>query len=115
MVDVYAEDPNVVFIAIEYGAGNTRSDVERWIEDYGWNFPVGINDDENEIYQLYGYSTRGYDTFFVIDSQGLISFIEPGSNSTQDFPKIRQAINEALATVAVEPATWGRIKRLYQL
>ena len=74
---------------------------------------MGINDEENEIYKLYGFSTGGYDTFFVIDSEGLISFIEPGSNSTQDFPRIRQAIDEALATVAVESATWGRIKRLY--
>lgn len=113
MVDVYADDPNAAFIAIDYGAENTRSDVEAWIEDYGWSFPVGVNDEENEIYHLYGYATRGYDTFFVIDSEGLISFIEPGYNSTQDFPKIRQAIDAALSKVDTVPTTWGRIKRLY--
>jgi alkyl hydroperoxide reductase subunit AhpC len=113
-VNAYAGNPDVGFIAIDYGLTNTRAEIERWIADYGWTFPVGINDSENEIYLKYGFLDRGYDTFFVINRNRIITFIEDYGNSTADFPRIKQAIDAALTTLPVEPATWGRIKRLYQ-
>ena len=33
--------------------------------------------------------------------------------SRNDFPRIKQEIDAALSTVPVEPATWGRLKKLY--
>jgi len=113
-VDAYAGNPNVGFVGIDYGLLNTRVTVGQWIANYSWTFPVGINDSENEIYMKYGFLDLGYDTFFVIDGNRIVTFIEGYGNSTADFPRIKQAINAALSTLPVEPATWGRIKRLYQ-
>lgn len=110
MVDAYADNPSVVFIGIDYGVANSRSTVEAWIQSYEWTFAVGINDQENAVYTSYGW---GYDTFFVIDGNRVVTFIEGYGNSSADFPRIRQAIDSALGSVPVEPATWGRIKNLY--
>lgn len=113
MVDAYAGNQSVAFIGIDYGLANSRTTVEAWIQSYEWTFAVGINDEENEVYKSYGFSSGGYDTFFVIDGNRVVTFIEGYGNSSADFPRIRQAIDSALGSVPVEPATWGRIKNLY--
>jgi hypothetical protein len=109
----YADNPAVQIVAIEYGASSTLSLIQSWIASYGWTFPVGVNNQDNRIYNLYGFDQFGYDTFFVIDAQGTVTLIEGYGNSTADFPRLEKAIDDALATVPVRPATWGRIKRLY--
>lgn len=113
-MDIYAGNENVAFIGIDYGLSNTRSTVEAWIQNYGWTFAVGINDQENEIYKTYGFVSGGYDTFFVIDANRMVTFIEGYGNSSADFPRIRQAIDSALGSVPVEPVTWGSLKNLYR-
>ena len=114
MVAAYAGNPSVSFIGIDYGLANSRTIVEAWIQNYGWTFSVGINDLENEIYKNYGFPSGGYDTFFVIDGDRVVTFIEGYGNSSADFPRLRQAINSALGSVPVEPTTWGKIKSLYR-
>lgn len=107
----YATNPAVQFVAVEYGS--TLSLVQSWIQTYGWTVPVGINDADNRIYKLYGFDQLGYDTFFVIDAHGTVTFIDGYGNSTADFPRIETEIDAALATVPVRPTTWGRLKALY--
>ena len=101
----YAGNPNLVFLAVE--RKETASLVQAWINVYGWNFPVGLNG-ATTIFQLYGWN---FDTFFVIGPTGRVTFLEPYPNPVNEtLPKLTQAIDEALATVPVEPLTWGRIK-----
>lgn len=109
----YAQDPAVKIVAVEYGINSSLSLVQAWIANYGWTVPVGINNEDNRIYNLYGFTQFGYDTFFVIDARGIVTFVEGYGNSTADFPRIEKAIDDALSTVPVRPATWGRIKALY--
>jgi hypothetical protein len=114
VVEAYAGNASVTFIGIDYGLGNSSAIVEAWIEGYGWTFSVGINDEENEIYKKYGFSSGGFDTFFVIDGDRAVTFIEGYGNSSADFPRIREAIDGALGSVPVEPTTWGKIKSIYR-
>lgn len=111
VVDFYADDPNIAVIGVEYAG--PESLVESWLDTYGWTFPVAVNDGDNRIYQEYGFATGGYDTFFIIRPDGVVQHVEGYPNSTADFPRIKQALETAAATVPVEPLTWGRIKSLY--
>lgn len=115
MVEAYPDDP-VVFIGIERGEPwSSKSDVIDWISTYGWDFLIGINDSQNEIYLNYEpkLGSTAYDTFYVIDGNGTVTLRSLRPNDTSDFPTLRAAVDAALTTVAVEPTTWGRIKRLY--
>lgn len=109
---LYADDPLVEVIGVEYGS--TLSLVENWLVTYGWTFPVGINNGDNQVYINYGFPPpTGYDTFFVIDAEQKITTIMGRPNTTSDLPRLQEAIDAALLTVPVLPTTWGRLKRLY--
>lgn len=99
------------FIAIE--RSGPVSTVQNWIDAFGWTFAVGINSAQNEIFVNYEGTNLGYDTFYVIDPAGRVTYRDPKPNYTSDFPRLTQAIDAALTLTPVRPLTWGRIKSLY--
>lgn len=113
MVDQYAHNPNVVFVAVEWD--DTVGAVKAWIEDYGWTFHVARNGplspvQSQTVYEAY---RTVFDTFYVIDGTGTITYRDDPHNDTTDFARWKTEIESALGTVPVNTLTWGRLKKLY--
>ena len=102
----------MVFLAISDQTSTVRSQIEAWINTYGWQIPVGIDSPNQAIFARYG-ETR--DAFLVFDRDQKLYFKRTGvgSNSpASTFPKVIEAVNE-LKLTPVGPTTWGRVKGLF--
>lgn len=109
----------VVFLAIEQNNGNAGnvSSVQAYATQFGWDFPIGLNNTGVGGNLFSGYETERHN-YFIIDAEGRIAFRAEGGGYTGTAwssyePRIKAAIDELLA-VPVEDVTWTGIKALYR-
>lgn len=114
-MDVYADEPDVVWIAIsENTPGVNFQTLRNWTESKGWSeedVRVGKDDGDLRIFQRYGEIR---DTWMVIGRDGRVVYRKGyGNTVSETFPAVRQAVDTALESTPVRLETWGRIKGLF--
>ncbi|NNF06658.1 MAG: hypothetical protein HKN21_07850 [Candidatus Eisenbacteria bacterium] len=112
MVDLYADNEDVVFITVSDQFQTSQGQVETWLSARGWEMKTVLDNSSQNVFQKFG-ETR--DTFMVFDKNHKLHYKKTyGSSGPGFFPSVIANIDSALEITAVESETWSQIKRLYQ-